>query len=211
VFAGTVNNDQKLKVLEELAKSDSKHFLILFRDHKCQYRGLYSWDQMSDTAHKVQGSGPRSCKESTMQLMFKSVSRDESIDNLVWCPFADMIRAASHSNIYPPSTYRQPLTVSVCPISTGKSRRFRLVAVVVAAVGTDRLSVIVVVVACVAFVIGAQLFLRALVYIYIYFSSNYGINSIRRCLYSQSDISTGSSCCNGHSHSLPTDHSAAHS
>uniref|UniRef100_A0A914UHL3 CKK domain-containing protein n=1 Tax=Plectus sambesii TaxID=2011161 RepID=A0A914UHL3_9BILA len=71
VFAGAVHNDQKQNVLAELAKSDSKHFLILFRDQKCQYRGLYTWDQMSDTAHRVHGIGPRACNEDMMNLMFK--------------------------------------------------------------------------------------------------------------------------------------------
>lgn len=34
------------QVLGELAKSGAKHVLLLFRDHKCQYRGLYEWDQV---------------------------------------------------------------------------------------------------------------------------------------------------------------------
>jgi hypothetical protein len=36
-----------------IASSDSKHFAILFRDNKLQYRGLYTWDQFSDTVHKI--------------------------------------------------------------------------------------------------------------------------------------------------------------
>ena len=31
-----------------MGKSDAKHFLFLFRDQKCQFRGLYSWDQVGD-------------------------------------------------------------------------------------------------------------------------------------------------------------------
>lgn len=97
VLAGAANSDKKAKVLEvkkfllklkhhlirffqrkeyfyflkELAKSDSKHFLILFRDQKCQFRGLYSWDEVSDTVHKLHGVGPKSCSEKFMKLLFK--------------------------------------------------------------------------------------------------------------------------------------------
>ncbi|VDO97788.1 unnamed protein product [Soboliphyme baturini] len=71
VLAGSVNDETKKKVLEELAKSDSKHFLLLFRDQKCQFRGLYSWDQVSGTVHKLYGSGPKACTEAMMNLMFK--------------------------------------------------------------------------------------------------------------------------------------------
>ena len=39
-LAGSVNADLKKKVLEELEKSEGKHFLILFRDAGCQYRGM---------------------------------------------------------------------------------------------------------------------------------------------------------------------------
>uniref|UniRef100_A0A1I7WPU8 CKK domain-containing protein n=1 Tax=Heterorhabditis bacteriophora TaxID=37862 RepID=A0A1I7WPU8_HETBA len=46
VFPGAVNDSTRMKTMNDLAGSDAKHFLILFRDHKCQYRGLYSWDQV---------------------------------------------------------------------------------------------------------------------------------------------------------------------
>ncbi|KIH42940.1 hypothetical protein ANCDUO_27068, partial [Ancylostoma duodenale] len=45
VFPGAVNDQTRMKTMNDLAASDAKHFLILFRDYKCQYRGLYSWDQ----------------------------------------------------------------------------------------------------------------------------------------------------------------------
>ncbi|EPB79660.1 hypothetical protein ANCCEY_01204 [Ancylostoma ceylanicum] len=46
VFPGAVNDQTRMKTMNDLAASDAKHFLILFRDYKCQYRGLYSWDQI---------------------------------------------------------------------------------------------------------------------------------------------------------------------
>jgi len=71
VLAGAVNEPTKQKVLTELAKSDSKHFLLLFRDKKCQFKALYSWDQISDTVHKLYGLGPPSCSEKYMELLYK--------------------------------------------------------------------------------------------------------------------------------------------
>ncbi|CAG9537420.1 unnamed protein product [Cercopithifilaria johnstoni] len=71
VFPGIVWDKQRAEVLGELAKSDSKHFLLLFRDQKCRYLGAYSWDQQSDTAHRIHGKGPNICHESMMHLMFK--------------------------------------------------------------------------------------------------------------------------------------------
>uniref|UniRef100_A0AC35UG23 Protein kinase domain-containing protein n=1 Tax=Rhabditophanes sp. KR3021 TaxID=114890 RepID=A0AC35UG23_9BILA len=53
VFPGAVWNEQKSKVQAALAQSDAKHFLVLFRDQKCQYRGLYTWDESSDTVYRL--------------------------------------------------------------------------------------------------------------------------------------------------------------
>lgn len=71
IFPGAVSSDQRNKVQEALAQADSKHFLLLFRDHKCQYRGLYTWDGASDTAHKIHGMGPKIVREEMMNMMFK--------------------------------------------------------------------------------------------------------------------------------------------
>ncbi|CAG9771820.1 unnamed protein product [Ceutorhynchus assimilis] len=43
VFPGVVNREAKKRVLEEINRSESKHFLILFRDAGCQFRALYSY------------------------------------------------------------------------------------------------------------------------------------------------------------------------
>ncbi|KAE9419362.1 hypothetical protein Angca_002417, partial [Angiostrongylus cantonensis] len=71
VFPGAVNDATRVKTMNDLSASDAKHFLVLFRDNKCQYRGLYSWDQVSDTAIKISGQGPSKCSEGIMKLMFK--------------------------------------------------------------------------------------------------------------------------------------------
>ncbi|KAF8380870.1 ptrn-1 [Pristionchus pacificus] len=71
VFPGAVSADARNKVLGELAKSGAKHVLLLFRDHKCQYRGLYEWDQVSDSVSRIDGKGPKLISEQMMQMMFK--------------------------------------------------------------------------------------------------------------------------------------------
>ena len=52
-----------LQVQAALAQSDSKHFLVLFRDKRTQYRGLYTWDQQGDSVQRIDGVGPRILNE----------------------------------------------------------------------------------------------------------------------------------------------------
>ncbi|XP_071959896.1 calmodulin-regulated spectrin-associated protein 2-like isoform X2 [Antedon mediterranea] len=59
ILAGVVNKDQKEKVLQEVAKSDAKHFLILFRDHGLQFRALYSFSPDTEEIFKLYGVGPK--------------------------------------------------------------------------------------------------------------------------------------------------------
>ncbi|CAD5230683.1 unnamed protein product [Bursaphelenchus okinawaensis] len=82
VFPGAVSNDQRNKVQAALAQSDSKHFLVLFRDHKCQYRGLYTWNQQDDTVHRIEGTGPKVCKAEMMNMMFKYDSGSKHFNHI---------------------------------------------------------------------------------------------------------------------------------
>ncbi|CAD6189201.1 unnamed protein product [Caenorhabditis auriculariae] len=82
VFPGAVNNATRNATMEQLAASSSKHFLILFRDQKCQYRGLYTWDEISDTAVKISGQGPPKCTEAMMNMMFKYDSGAKSFTQI---------------------------------------------------------------------------------------------------------------------------------
>lgn len=82
VFPGHVSNESRQKAQAAIAASDAKHFLVLFRDHKCQYRGLYTWDQFSDTVHKIEGLGPKICKEPMMSIMYKYDSGAKSFGQI---------------------------------------------------------------------------------------------------------------------------------
>ncbi|GMT33362.1 hypothetical protein PFISCL1PPCAC_24659 [Pristionchus fissidentatus] len=82
VYPGAVSADARNKVLGELAKSGAKHVLLLFRDHKCQYRGLYEWDQVSDTVSRIHGTGPKLINEPMMNMMFKYESGGKVFNNI---------------------------------------------------------------------------------------------------------------------------------
>ncbi|XP_041360750.1 calmodulin-regulated spectrin-associated protein 1-like isoform X2 [Gigantopelta aegis] len=70
-LAGIVNTDLKNKVLEELAKSDAKHFVILFRDGGCQYRSLYSYAPETEDVTKICGVGPKQITKTMMHRFYK--------------------------------------------------------------------------------------------------------------------------------------------
>lgn len=72
VFPGVVNREAKRRVLEEIARSESKHFLILFRDAGCQFRALYSYcPDTEDEVIKLYGTGPRQVTHNMLDKFFK--------------------------------------------------------------------------------------------------------------------------------------------
>ncbi|XP_063990128.1 patronin isoform X6 [Diachasmimorpha longicaudata] len=71
VFPGTVNRDAKRRVLDEIGRSESKHFLILFRDAGCQFRALYSYCPDTEEVAKLCGTGPKQVLENMFDKFFK--------------------------------------------------------------------------------------------------------------------------------------------
>ncbi|XP_015607322.1 patronin isoform X4 [Cephus cinctus] len=71
VFPGTVNREAKRRVLEEIARSESKHFLILFRDAGCQFRALYSYCPDGEEVSKLYGTGPKLVNDRMFDKFFK--------------------------------------------------------------------------------------------------------------------------------------------
>ncbi|CAH0405077.1 unnamed protein product [Chilo suppressalis] len=71
VFPGAVNAEAKRRVLEEIARSESKHFLVLFRDAGCQFRALYSYCPDSDQVAKLYGTGPKNVNDRMFDKFFK--------------------------------------------------------------------------------------------------------------------------------------------
>ncbi|XP_037895553.1 patronin isoform X20 [Glossina fuscipes] len=71
VFPGAVNREAKQKVLEKIARSEAKHFLILFRDAGCQFRALYSYTPETEQVFKLYGTGPSQVDEVMFDKFFK--------------------------------------------------------------------------------------------------------------------------------------------
>ncbi|XP_036333924.1 patronin isoform X21 [Rhagoletis pomonella] len=71
VFPGAVNREAKQKVLEKIARSEAKHFLVLFRDAGCQFRALYSYAPETDQVAKLYGTGPSQVDEVMFDKFFK--------------------------------------------------------------------------------------------------------------------------------------------
>ncbi|XP_072388108.1 patronin isoform X5 [Diabrotica undecimpunctata] len=71
VFPGAVNREAKKRVLEEINRSESKHFLILFRDAGCQFRALYSFCPEREEITKLYGTGPKQVNDKMFDKFFK--------------------------------------------------------------------------------------------------------------------------------------------
>ncbi|XP_034230679.1 patronin isoform X3 [Thrips palmi] len=71
VFPGAVNKEAKRRVLEEIGRSEAKHFLILFRDAGCQFRALYSYCPEVEEVLKLYGTGPKQVTDRMFDRFFK--------------------------------------------------------------------------------------------------------------------------------------------
>ncbi|XP_026472214.1 patronin-like isoform X2 [Ctenocephalides felis] len=83
VFPGAVNETAKRRVLDEMMRSECKHFLILFRDAGCQFRALYGYDTqdgemggaagmgIDDKVIKLYGTGPKVVDDKMFDKFFK--------------------------------------------------------------------------------------------------------------------------------------------
>jgi len=71
VFPGVVNKETRLRVLEEIDACDCPHFLILFRDTKYQFRGLYAYYPDTEEVFKIYGTGPKQVTEDMFEKFFK--------------------------------------------------------------------------------------------------------------------------------------------
>ncbi|XP_032384347.1 calmodulin-regulated spectrin-associated protein 3 isoform X2 [Etheostoma spectabile] len=70
-LAGKVNESQKNKIVEEMEKSPANHFLILFRDSNCQFRGVYTMNTDSQELVRLTGVGPRTIGSTQVESIYK--------------------------------------------------------------------------------------------------------------------------------------------
>jgi hypothetical protein len=71
VFPGAVNRETRERVLDIIDRCDCPHFLLLFRDQKCQFRGLYAYYPDTDEVYKIYGTGPKQVTDNMFELFFK--------------------------------------------------------------------------------------------------------------------------------------------
>ncbi|XP_069386130.1 calmodulin-regulated spectrin-associated protein 3-like isoform X2 [Paralichthys olivaceus] len=70
-LAGKVNEAQKNRIVEEMEKSPANHFLILFRDTSCQFRGVYTMNPDSHELVRLAGVGPRAISSAQVESIYK--------------------------------------------------------------------------------------------------------------------------------------------
>ncbi|XP_054460437.1 calmodulin-regulated spectrin-associated protein 3-like [Anoplopoma fimbria] len=70
-LAGKVNETQKNKIVEEMEKSPANHFLILFRDSSCQFRGVYTMNTDTQELVRLAGVGPRTIGSTQVESIYK--------------------------------------------------------------------------------------------------------------------------------------------
>uniref|UniRef100_A0A0P5T5D5 Calmodulin regulated spectrin-associated protein 1 1 (CAMSAP1L1) n=1 Tax=Daphnia magna TaxID=35525 RepID=A0A0P5T5D5_9CRUS len=71
VFPGVVNREAKQRVLEEITRSESKNFLVLFRDGGLTFRALYSFNPEKEEIIKMYGTGPKMVNDTMFEKFFK--------------------------------------------------------------------------------------------------------------------------------------------
>lgn len=70
-LAGTVNEPIKQLALKGLASTPGTHFMILFRDSRCQYRAIYVFDLDTEELRLICGTGPRKITHEMANRFFK--------------------------------------------------------------------------------------------------------------------------------------------
>jgi len=71
VFPGAVNKETRIRVLEEIERCECPHFLLLFRDSRLQFRGLYAFYPDTEEVFKIYGTGPKQINDNMMELYYK--------------------------------------------------------------------------------------------------------------------------------------------
>lgn len=56
---------------KEMEKSPANHFLILFRDSSCQFRGVYTMNSDSQELVRLAGMGPRTISSTQVESIYK--------------------------------------------------------------------------------------------------------------------------------------------
>ncbi|CAF0827258.1 unnamed protein product [Didymodactylos carnosus] len=73
ILAGRVNTKIREQVCDDIEKCDTaKHFIILFRDQRLQYRGIYTYQaEQTNKIERLIGNGPREITNNMIETYYK--------------------------------------------------------------------------------------------------------------------------------------------
>ncbi|CAF0857536.1 unnamed protein product, partial [Rotaria sordida] len=82
VLAGPANERQRDIVTREIDVCEARHFIILFRDHRLQFRAVYMYIPETDVIEKLYGVGPNIITEIMVEKWFKYNSGSKRFTNI---------------------------------------------------------------------------------------------------------------------------------
>ncbi|CAF4318971.1 unnamed protein product [Rotaria socialis] len=82
VLAGPANERQRDVIIQEIESCEARHFIILFRDHRLQFRAVYMYIPETDIIEKVHGVGPNIITEVMVEKWFKYNSGSKRFTNM---------------------------------------------------------------------------------------------------------------------------------
>ncbi|UJR25628.1 hypothetical protein I4U23_006980 [Adineta vaga] len=81
-LAGPANERQRETMIREIESSEARHFVLLFRDHRLQFRAVYMYIAETDMIEKLHGIGPNIITEVMVDKWFKYNSGSKRFTNI---------------------------------------------------------------------------------------------------------------------------------
>ncbi|CAF0748452.1 unnamed protein product [Rotaria sp. Silwood1] len=81
-LAGPANERQRQIIIREIELSEARHFVLLFRDHRLQFRAVYMYIPETDIIEKLYGIGPNIITEIMVDKWFKYNSGSKRFTNI---------------------------------------------------------------------------------------------------------------------------------
>ncbi|CAF1340571.1 unnamed protein product [Adineta steineri] len=81
-LAGPANERQREIMIREIESSDARHFVLLFRDHRLQFRAVYMYIAETDMIEKLHGIGPNIITEIMVDKWYKYNSGSKRFTNI---------------------------------------------------------------------------------------------------------------------------------
>ncbi|CAF1387872.1 unnamed protein product [Adineta ricciae] len=81
-LAGPANERQREIMIREIEASEARHFVLLFRDHRLQFRAVYMYIAETDMIEKLHGIGPNIITEVMVDKWFKYNSGGKRFTNI---------------------------------------------------------------------------------------------------------------------------------